>query len=221
MEKRICSIDDCDGSVIGRGWCSKHYKRWQVHGDPLPRVRIPNKSKPCTVEGCERRRNSPNFCTMHDRRMRIYGEPEPRKATTAERFWSKVDKTGECWLWTGYIKPNGYASFAPKGSSRNPTKLYVHRYSYELAHGDIPADLEIDHTCSVRHCVNPDHLEAVTRAVNLERRNITNGWVPLAGRWPKPPKTHCKFGHPFDEANTYWWRGYRHCKTCRKQRQTS
>lgn len=34
MAKRTCTIDGCDGSRVGRGWCGKHYKRWQKHGDP-------------------------------------------------------------------------------------------------------------------------------------------------------------------------------------------
>ena len=29
-----CSIKDCFSPAAGRGWCHKHYKRWQVHGDP-------------------------------------------------------------------------------------------------------------------------------------------------------------------------------------------
>ena len=35
MTKRTCSIDGCDGGVDARGWCSKHWKRWRNHGDPL------------------------------------------------------------------------------------------------------------------------------------------------------------------------------------------
>jgi hypothetical protein len=41
---------------------------------------------------------------------------------------------------------------------------------YEHTYGPIPADLEIDHLCKVKACVNPDHLEAVTHAVNIQRR---------------------------------------------------
>jgi hypothetical protein len=33
---RTCSIGDCDnGGQLRRGWCQKHYRRWQQHGDPL------------------------------------------------------------------------------------------------------------------------------------------------------------------------------------------
>jgi hypothetical protein len=30
----ICSIEDCENQARTRGWCPKHYRRWQMHGDP-------------------------------------------------------------------------------------------------------------------------------------------------------------------------------------------
>lgn len=141
-----------------------------------------------------------------------------QNVSTSDRFWAKVDRTNDCWLWTGYIKPNGYASFYP-GGGRHVQKVYVHRFAYELAHGHVPSDLEIDHLCNVRHCVNPAHLEAVSRRENLDRRNDTQGWqrLPIRGL-PRVLKTHCKRGHAFDADNTYWHSGYRYCKTCRRDR---
>lgn len=99
--------------------------------------------------------------------------------TAAERFWPNVDKSGDCWLWTGYIKPNGYASFYP-GGGRHVPKVYAHRWSYEAANEPIPEGLEIDHLCHVRHCVNPAHLELVTHRENLDRRNARLGWKRMA-----------------------------------------
>lgn len=33
---KICAVDGCERSgKITRGWCSKHYHRWLVHGNPL------------------------------------------------------------------------------------------------------------------------------------------------------------------------------------------
>lgn len=34
MNKRTCTIDGCGSPTRARGWCSKHYQRWQTHGDP-------------------------------------------------------------------------------------------------------------------------------------------------------------------------------------------
>lgn len=30
-----CTIEDCEGRVVGRGYCRKHYTRWHRYGDPL------------------------------------------------------------------------------------------------------------------------------------------------------------------------------------------
>lgn len=34
MKTMNCNIDKCETKVIARGWCSMHYKRWQIHGHP-------------------------------------------------------------------------------------------------------------------------------------------------------------------------------------------
>lgn len=103
--------------------------------------------------------------------------------SAADRFWANVDKAAPagCWLWAGYVKPNGYASFYP-GGGRHVQKVYVHRWVYEATAGAIPEGHEVDHLCYVRHCVNPDHLELVTRRENLDRRNTRNGWKPMSNR---------------------------------------
>ena len=84
-----------------------------------------------------------------------------------ERFWAKVRKTDGCWLWTGSHNGLGYGTIRSVGR-----KMYVHRYSYELLVGPIPAGLELDHLCRVPGCVNPDHLEPVTHAENLRRGRL-------------------------------------------------
>jgi hypothetical protein len=121
-------------------------------------------------------------------------------------FWSKVDKTPTCWLWTAYIERNGYAYFKYKGE-----RIGVHRLSYELVNGPIPAGLQIDHLCRVRHCLRPDHLEAVTTRENLMRG------IGVAAR--NAQKTHCDRGHAFTPENTppngRDGRG-RGCRECRR-----
>jgi hypothetical protein len=79
----------------------------------------------------------------------------------------QVDKTGDCWLWTGVLDRAGYARFRPDSG---PGKIYAHRWAYEQEKGPIPEGLEVDHLCSVRNCVRIDHLEAVTKQENIRRR---------------------------------------------------
>lgn len=132
----------------------------------------------------------------------------PRPLSVEERFWAKVKKTDTCWLWTGSCTA-GYGQFGIGGRK----KMRVHRYAYELLVGPIPEGLVLDHLCRVRNCVNPDHLEPVT-----DRENRARGVFPFGK--PRPPKTHCKRGHPLDDKNTYVHpNGSRKCRTCVRDRQ--
>lgn len=178
----------------------------------------------CSIDGCDRTQVARGFCHPHWRRWRKTATPdEMRKPTLIERFWRHVDKAGPlpkwapflgpCWLWTGSTKEAGYGQF--NAEKRN---VRAHRFAYELVVGPIPAGLELDHLCMVTGCVNPAHLEAVTKAENLRR---AGGWAGVNAR-----KTKCDNGHPFDEDNTYVdGKGRRSCRAChranesRRQRQ--
>jgi HNH endonuclease len=70
---------------------------------------------------------------------------------TAERFWAKVNKDGDCWVWTG--ARSRYGNFRLNGASR-----LSHRVAFEALVGPIPPGLELDHLCRNRYCVNPAHL---------------------------------------------------------------
>lgn len=85
-----------------------------------------------------------------------------------ERFESKVDKSGECWLWTGGDTGNGlrYGKFWD-----GERKVLAHRFAYTIFHGEIPQGLEVDHTCRVPKCVTPEHLRVLTRTENMRNRD--------------------------------------------------
>lgn len=100
---------------------------------------------------------------------------------------------GGCWLWTGTVK-KGY------GSQRGQI---AHRIVYKDLVGGIPDGLELDHLCRNTLCVNPKHLEPVTRAENMRRRTAL--------------VTRCRRNHEFTPENTHINpAGARVCRACRK-----
>jgi hypothetical protein len=82
------------------------------------------------------------------------------------RFWTYVNKTDSCWLWTGAISSRGYGNFR----GPNSRQVGAHIYSYELVNGPVPQGMFVDHACRVQRCVNPDHLAAKTNKENQENR---------------------------------------------------
>jgi len=127
-----------------------------------------------------------------------------------EHFLSHINILDNgCWEWTASKDSNGYGWFYANGKTGR-----AHRFSYEVLVGTIPIGLEIDHLCRNTSCVNPDHLEAVTRQENTKRglAGKVNGDIQRA-------KTHCPKGHPYDELNTYHRPdGGRDCKMCLRTR---
>lgn len=123
---------------------------------------------------------------------------------TKEEFMSCVKKDAKtgCWNWIGSIhKSTRYARLRWHGKD-----THGHRVSYELFNGEIPKGLQIDHLCRNRQCVNPEHLEAVTRYENI----IRGEW----GAGVNKRKTHCKHGHEFNKSNTGRSKKGRYCKAC-------
>ena len=119
-----------------------------------------------------------------------------------DRFWSKVDRTEGCWLWTASTN-RGYGQYYVKEHGR---AIMAHRVAYEALVGPIPPGLVIDHLCRVHACVNPVHLEAVTQRENLLRGVGASAQNAL--------KTRCPKGHAYDDANTMISNGQRRCREC-------
>lgn len=118
----------------------------------------------------------------------------------------------ECWLFAGYKNSIGYGQifYTVNGKSHYQ---YAHRVSYETFKAQIPKGLVIDHLCSVRHCINPNHLEAVTARENTLRGD---------GVQVNIRKTRCPKGHDYSMSNTQYfgkkrWRRCRQCAVARHQ----
>jgi hypothetical protein len=124
-----------------------------------------------------------------------------RKETPEVRFWAKVEKREDgCWLWTRNCTSGGYGQFTNGGK-----KHLAHRVAYEWLVGPIPPGLDLDHLCRVRNCVNPGHLEPVTRRENVRRGEAGEN---------RKDMTHCLRGHLFVIRDD----GSRRCRQCQKRR---
>jgi hypothetical protein len=118
------------------------------------------------------------------------------------RFWEKVYPCpmSGCWVWLA-AADRGYGHYF---ISRKRKSARAHRVAYETLVGAIPDVLELDHLCRVRYCVNPAHLEPVTRSQNMLRSPLRRCFA-----------THCPNGHEYTEQNTkIKSRGSRMCIAC-------
>lgn len=74
---------------------------------------------------------------------------------------------GECWIWGGAVDRDDYGK-----TTHHNRSCRAHRLMYEFMVGAIRPGDHIDHLCSVRRCINPAHLEAVTPLENHRRSSL-------------------------------------------------
>lgn len=129
-----------------------------------------------------------------------------------ERFTSKIEVVGECWIWTACTH-QGYGVYMPDCRRSGDRKVVrAHRFAYELWVGPIPEGLELHHRledgCTSRACVNPAHLLATTRADH-----------PDSGPAVERSRKLCDHGHSLDghRSRKDNPNGSRFCITCKRE----
>ena len=118
------------------------------------------------------------------------------------KLMSRVKFSEDCWEWQGTLS-EGYGLIWIDGKN-----MRTHRVSYQLLIEAPPEDMELDHLCKNRRCLNPEHLEIVT-----SKENILRGDGPPA---KNARKTHCIRGHLLVQHPS---RAHRYCKECQSKRQ--
>jgi len=159
----------------------------------------------CSIPDCTRDLHGRGLCSMHYKRLRAQRDPlmvqrgGPRAASFEERLSRliAIDDAG-CWIWLGKRSWSGYGHVRYGDRSG----YLAHRWTWLHMRGPIPDGLQLDHLCRVRACVNPDHLEPVSPAVNTRRA------VEAAGL-----NDRCKRGHFRTEYSTSH-NGKRSCREC-------
>ena len=181
------------------------------------------KSTTCSVESCNRAIYARGWCQAHYKRVQVHGDlrehiplkilpTKDERPDIVGRISAKctIDESG-CITWRGMVNRSGYGTI-----SWGSRQWMVHRAMWTATVGPIPEGIDwtIDHLCFNTSCVNPDHLEVVTRAENslrgtgVDKARIRNASV-----------THCKNGHEFTEENTAWTSmpSRRICLACKRE----
>src|SRR5262249_1828516 len=73
----------------------------------------------------------------------------------AERFWPKIQKTDNCWLWTGAKNDAGYGIIRLSSPRKNER---AHRIAWTLTFGPIPLGMQVLHHGDNRAWVRPEYL---------------------------------------------------------------
>lgn len=136
----------------------------------------------CSIDDCGKAAFCRGWCAMHYSRWLRHGDVHHvpirvahNRRPAEERFWEKVNKSGECWEWTAAVDDSGY------GRLIIDRKVHrAHRLSWQFEHGPIPDGLHVLHRCDNPACVNPEHLFLGTHQENMvdktrKGRAITRG----------------------------------------------
>lgn len=166
----------------------------------------------CVIEGCDRRGVARGLCKYHHTAAARDGCLDQFPSTrvtghTRLALLVEADAPG-CWPWPGALNKKGYGTIDVVVNGRRYRS--AHRFAYEQLVGPIPDGLELDHLCRNPPCVNPAHLEPVTRSENVRRGD-------KARRRNREGQPLCINGHVVAGDNarpSAQFPGFLHCRAC-------
>lgn len=149
----------------------------------------------CSIAACERAAVKLGMCLAHYTRVRrgsVSDAPIRQVGRHVEdRFWEKVSKTPDCWLWTAAVRGTDF-KYGVLGVGSRPKWRAVgaHRISWQLHFGEIPRGAFVCHACDNPICVRPDHLflgDALANARDMARKGRSSPQRhPEKYRGPRP-----------------------------------
>lgn len=139
-------MPDCDRIVLAKSFCSPHYYRMIKYG-------CPTSGKPVG---------------------KYQTRPSHKKIPVKDRLLSKIKKSNGCWVWQGAVVDEN-ADYLYGQMKVNGVPRRVHRLSYVEHKGKIPPDYDVHHSCRNTLCINPNHLEALSRPEHNRRSLESKG----------------------------------------------
>jgi hypothetical protein len=178
----MSTCTDCGQSpCVGRSLCKSDYYKRRRRGTLPPMIpggfaerRIRGT---CGVPGCGKPHEALGYCGTHYKRLVTTGSVEDPRATMADadRLWAQAERAADgsgCLLWTSATTNSGYPQVWWQGKTEG-----AHRIAYRLAVDEIPPGYDVDHVqdsgCCHTECIEPAHLEAVTKTENQQRKKFT------------------------------------------------
>lgn len=178
----------------------------------------PARTRRCSFPDCGKPHESFGLCQGHRTQQKkgksltpLFSSRKPNNAPPRIEYREVACPVagldGPCHQWLRYTSKKGYGQVRAYGKT-----VPVHCYIWSQANGPIPAGMVLDHRCKNRACCNVSHLRLVTPRVNA-LENSDGIAAKFAAR------THCKNGHPFDEASVKSWSDgtRRVCSLCKRQ----
>jgi len=188
-----CVIDGCNGKMHGNLFCTKHYTRHRLHGNPFYGEK--ERHDKCIVDGCEcsPRSGYSKYCEMHYGRIRRNGNIELRpKNTRSVRHhgYVVVNVKSELSHKMGWVYEHRLVLINKIGTGKHPCHWCGKIVDFSLRYPKSRDALVVDHLDDVKANNDPDNLVPSCSSCNARRsaikinekmREKRSTWVEFGG----------------------------------------